>query len=180
MNARNVATALAAWCGADDVNAAQLPLFYKEHASYKEHVQGAKAPGHPKGVRSFISAHGHDLLTWRMDGKVLFISALDDSCTAHSMIRTQSDPISELAAKLQTLKVDNDPLQAVNNMLEPLKDGCSMRQFASQMKALGLCLTNGEMYGRELPRKLKDKTLRVSKANAKEFPLVKKCLVLCR
>ena len=55
-----------------------------------------------------------------------------------------------------------------------------MRQFASQMKALGLCLANGEMYGRELPRKLKDKTLRISKANAKEFPLVKKCLVLCR
>ena len=50
MNARNVATALAAWCGADDVNAAKLPLFYKEHASYKEHVQGAKAPGHAKGV----------------------------------------------------------------------------------------------------------------------------------
>jgi hypothetical protein len=178
MNARNVATALAAWCGADDVNAAKLPLFYKEHASYKEHVQGAKAPGHAKGVRAFIRLHGHDLLTWRTDGKALFISALDDS--AHSMIRTESDPISELAAKLQTLKVDNDPLQAVNDMLEPLKDGCSMRQFASQMKALGLCLANGEMYGRELPRKLKDKTLRISKANAKEFPLVKKCLVLCR
>jgi hypothetical protein len=183
MSAREAAIALAAWCGdGKEVNGAHLPLFYKQHVSYRKHVSDAKAHGHPKGVRSFIALHGQDLMTWRLDGTVLFIRALEGK--SESQKDSQSDEVPILLAKLKSLIVndadDAAPLQVVNNLLKPLKDACTMRQFASQMKGLGLCLANGEMYGSELPRKLKDKSLRVNKADAKKFPLVKKCLVLCR
>jgi hypothetical protein len=73
------------------------------------------------------------------------------------------------------------PLASVNHLLEPIKDGASMRQFALKVKAAGLCLTDGKVYGTRLPRKLKQEPdLRVNKKAAKEYPLVKKCLVQCR
>ena len=54
-----------------------------------------------------------------------------------------------------------------------------MRQFAKLARATGLCLTNGKVYGNQLPQQLKHKALRVNKAEAKKYPLVKKCLVMC-
>ena len=104
-----------------------------------------------------------------MEGTVLYVSA-----------QPESDPISELSAKLEALKMGNSiSLQALNDTLEPFKDGESMRQFGLLMKAAGLCLANGKTYGTQLPQKLRNKSLRVNKVRAKEYPLVKKCLVEC-
>ena len=172
MAARNIAEALAAWCGTKEVNAALLADFYAEHKNAKEIVQAAKTPGQKSGLRSFIALHP-DLLTARMQDGVLYVGRAEDNI----------DSISELSSKLQALAgIGNDiPLRAVNDMLEPLKDGDSMRHFASRMKEAGLCLANGALYGEQLPRKLKSSpVLRVSKATAKEYPLVKKCPVLMR
>ena len=171
MAARNMAEALAAWCGTDEVNGAQLAKFYSEHDNAKKLVQAAKSTGQKPGLRSFIACHS-DLLTARMQDDVLYVGRSEQKI--HS--------ISELSTKLKALAVGTKiPLQAVNDMLKPLKDGDSMRHFASQMKEAGLCLANGALYGEQLPRQLKSSaSLRVNKATAKQYPLVKKCLVLTR
>ena len=170
-SARVVAQALADWCGTREVDGANIGKFYKEHGSlYKATVQIAKAPGLTKGLSSFIALHA-DLLTCRTEGTTLYISKSEAS---------DPDPIAELSAQLKRLACGNDvPLAAIENVLAPLKDDTSMRQFGLLMKATGLCLKNGKVYGSQLPQQLKHKALRVNKAEAKQYPLVKKCLVMC-
>ena len=136
-SARVVAQGLADWCGAREVDGANIGKFYRENDSlYKATVQAAKAPGLTKGLRSFIALH-RNLLICRIEGTVLFISkseALDP------------DPIAEISAKLKRLGCGNDvPLAAIENLLAPLKDDTSMRQFGSLMKTTGLCLRNGKV-----------------------------------
>lgn len=170
-SARVVAQALADWCGTRKVDGANIGKFYQENGSlYKAMVQAAKAPGLTKGLSSFIALHA-DLLTCRTEGTTLYISKSEAS---------DPDPIAELSAKLKRLACGNDvPLAAIENVLAPLKDDTSMRQFGLLMKATGLCLKNGKVYGSQLPQQLKHKALRVNKAEAKQYPLVKKCLVMC-
>ena len=170
-SARVVAQALADWCGTRELDGANISQFYQHKgASYKAAVQEAKAPGLTKGLRSFIALHA-DLLTCRMNGTVLLISKSEAS---------DPDPIAELSAKLKNLQCGNNvPLAAIENVLAPLKEDTSMRQFAKLARATGLCLTNGKVYGNQLPQQLKHKALRVNKAEAKKYPLVKKCLVMC-
>ena len=170
--ARVVAQGLADWCGAREVDGPNIGKFYRENgSSYKATVQIAKVPGLTKGLRSFIALHP-DLLICRMDpDKGLLISQKE---------APDPDPIAELSANLKRLGYGNDvPLAAIENLLAPLKDDTSMRQFGSLMKTTGLCLKNGKVYGNQLPQQLKHKALRVNKAEAKQYPLVKKCLVMC-
>ena len=170
-SARVVAQALADWCGTRELDGANISQFYQDKGpSYKAAVQEAKAPGLTKGLRSFIALHA-DLLTCRMNGTVLLISKSEAS---------DPDPIAELSAKLKNLQCGNNvPLAAIENVLTPLKEDTSMRQLAKLARATGLCLTNGKVYGNQLPQQLKHKALRVNKAEAKKYPLVKKCLVMC-
>merc|ERR1719223_2482969 len=186
---RAVAQALADWCGTRELDGANISQFYQDKGpSYKAAVQEAKAPGLKKGLRSFIALHA-DLLTCRMDGLVLLISksgASDPDPIAELLPdadadrRAMADPIAELSAKLKNLQCGNNvPLAAIENVLAPLKEDTSMRQFAKFARDTGLCLTNGKVYGNQLPQQLKHKALRVNKAEAKKYPLVKKCLVMC-
>lgn len=173
---RHIAEALAAWCGATGVNGSQLARFYKQHDGALQTVSIAKVPGQPKGIRSFVSLHS-DILTCQFnDNGDLRVKAKMKTLSLDS-------DVSELATALNAMKVGGTlPLATVNNLLEPIKDGASMRQFAHRVKAAGLCLTDGKFYGTQLPHKLKQApALRVNKKAAKEYPLVKKCLVhLCR
>lgn len=178
--ARDVADAMASYCSSRDVNGTQMPLFCKEHnisyEQYKVIVQAAKVPGQPKGLRSFITLHS-DVLKYRMENNVLYVSKviIDAPC---------ADSISELTAKFKALHTGGkaSTLKVLNDTLEPFKDeeSISMRKFGTLMKEIGLCLANGNTYGTKLSQVLKKhQSLRVSKADAKEYPLVKKCLVVC-
>ena len=105
------------------------------------------------------------------------LSCLTEGTTLY-IRKAESDPVSELSTKLKTLNMITLPV--LEHLLMPLKDGESNRQFARKMNEMGICMKNGKIYGNKLAQKLKhDPTLRVNKAEAKEFPLVKKCLVRC-
>ena len=129
MAARNIAEALAGWCGTDEVNGAQLADFYADFKDAKRIVQMAKAPGQKPGLQSFITLH-RDLLSARMQDGVLYVGRAEDDI----------DSISELSKKLKALAGHGNeiPLQAVSDMLQPLKNGDSMRHFASRMKEAAL------------------------------------------
>lgn len=163
----SVARAMAAWCGEDEVDGAQIVRFYKQHEQYKEVVQAAK------GLKTFVVMH-NKLLSSRMEGTVLFIS------------KAQIDFMETLSEMLDTIRVSakNDRMAAIESVLEPLKEGDSMRKFALKMKEAGVCLKDGKVYGSALPKKLNQRInnrypLRVNKNDAKQFPLVKRCLVMC-
>ena len=177
MTPTNVARAMAAWCGARELDGAQIVHFYKEDDNYQKVVQAAKAPGLSKGLRSFIAMH-NKLLTYRMEGTVLYMKAHFEAI----------DFMTTLSEMLDTIRLsaEDDRMAAIQNVLEPLKGGESMRQFALKVKEAGVCLKDGNMYGgsRQLRAKLNQRIhnrypLRVSKADAKQYPLVKKCLVMC-
>lgn len=163
------AQAMVTWCGAREVDGAQIDRFYEEYPQYKDVV---KAAGR---LRLFVALHG-DVLASRMEGKVLYIRKAEVA---------SADFIADLTSMLKTTRLSGgNSLAALEDSLQPLKDGESMRQFALKVKEIGLCLKDGQTYGSTLPQMLKQRVcgrypLRVSKADAKQYPLVKKCLIVC-
>ena len=142
-----VASALAAWIGAEEVDCARLQSFYKLNPQYKDVVQGAKAE-RQRSVKALVALHP-DVLSCRTDGTTLYIRKADGRalCT-----HKEPDSVSELSARLKTLNIITMPV--LNDLLVPLKDGESNRQFALKMHAMGVCLKNGQMYGNGLAKAL--------------------------
>ena len=170
---REAALALAAFCQ-HERDACELSAFYAS-VGFKDVVQTAKVVGVQKGVRSFVSLHD-DLLTCRTEGSRLLVSALGTD-------QDLNDPVSRLTSRLSRLRLtdpDGNHLSEIERALTPLRENeSSMTKFAQKVKSMGLCLTNGQIYGENLKQRLRnDAGLRVNKAKAKQFPLVKKCLVL--
>ena len=67
----------------------------------------------------------------------------------------------------------------LNDELQKLRDNFpSKTKFVQEVKSKGICLKNGQAYGKKLPAVLKaEAALRVSKKDAKKYPLVKSMLV---
>tara|TARA_A100001015_G_scaffold149755_1_gene166095 strand:+ start:864 stop:1163 length:300 start_codon:yes stop_codon:yes gene_type:complete len=92
-----------------------------------------------------------------------------------------TDAFAQLSNRLSSMCI-SDRLPVIERELETLREEFpSKRQFALSIKAKGLCLKDAQLYGKNLPRQLTlHKELRVSKNEAKRYPLVKECLVLMR
>jgi hypothetical protein len=87
------------------------------------------------------------------------------------------DPLRALSLRITGLGLGNNvPLKIIDEALVPVKDDLSMNKFKKLMRESGLCLANGELYGKGLGSKLKYGTLRVPKEKAKRYELVKRCL----
>ena len=172
----DVAQDLAEWLGPRVVRFTEIAKFYRHFPAHKDVIRG-------HGLSNFLEDHAAFFSTARyFDTPFMFRMQQQRAVETFCIKFQAADPLTELSRDLALFRDERGrvPLEVMEACLEPLRDDAgSMTKFAKLVRAAGMSLSTGRLYGRSLRRELQanDGEQKVPLQKVKRFRLLKKCLV---
>lgn len=167
---------LAAWLGSRVVPFTQIGEFYEKFPSHKSLIKSTK-------LSCFLEDNSAFFSTKLFAGtKFMYKMQLESLVKIFGVKMDNVDPILQLSKDLQPFRNEQGrvPLVAIEAALEPIRDDAdSMTRFSKLMRAAGMSLSTGQVYGTSLRTELQknDGEKKVPLKKVKEFCLVRKCLI---